>query len=79
VEWPRPLHAGFGCLNRIMLVVHGRGGAGQIIDLVRLDIERKCHIVSDYLEAVMIEHRLDVSPGPGEIIINADNIGALHE
>jgi hypothetical protein len=66
-------------LNRIMLVVNGRGGTGQIINLIRLDIERKCYVVSDYLKTMMIKHRLDVSPRSGEIIIDANDIGALVE
>jgi hypothetical protein len=51
-----------------VLVVDGGGGTGQIIDLIGFDIERKSHIVPDHLEAMMIEHALDIAPCAGEIL-----------
>ena len=35
------MHAGLGRLHRIVLIVDGRGGAGEIVDLVDLDVERE--------------------------------------
>ena len=56
-----------------------RGGAGQVVDLVGLEIERERHIVPDDFKTMMIEHALDVTTCAGEIIIDADDIGALLE
>lgn len=73
------VHAGFGRLHRIMLIMDGGGGAGQIVDLIGLKIKRKRYIVPDDFKTMMIEHALDVTTRPGEIIIDADDIGALLE
>jgi hypothetical protein len=73
------MDARFRRLDRIMLVVDGGSGAGQIVDLVGLDIERKSHIVPDHLEAMMVEHSFDVAPCTGKIIVDADDISALLE
>ena len=45
------VHAGLGRLHRIVLVVDRRGRAGQVVDLVDLDIEREGHVVAHQLEA----------------------------
>ena len=55
------------------------GGASQIVDLVGLEIERKRHIVPDHFKTMMIEHALDVTTCSGEIIIDANDAGALLE
>jgi len=56
-----------------------RGGAGQIVDLIDLDIERERYVMTGQLEAMMVEHAVDIAPGAGEIIIGADNAGAALE
>src|SRR5690606_15331885 len=33
----RAVHAGLGGLHRVVLIVHGRGRAGQVVDLVDFD------------------------------------------
>ena len=47
------MDAGLGRLHRVVLVMHRRGRAGQIVDLVDLDVERERHVVPDELEARM--------------------------
>jgi hypothetical protein len=42
-------------LDRIALVVHWRRGAGQVVDLIDLDVKGKCHVVPDQLKARMLE------------------------
>ncbi len=39
-------HARLGRLDRIKLIVHRRGRAGEVIDLVDFNIERKCNVVA---------------------------------
>ena len=58
------VHAGLGRLHRIVLVVDGGGGAGQVVDLVGLKVERKRHVMPDDFKTMMIEHALDVTTRP---------------
>jgi hypothetical protein len=73
------MHAGLSRLHRIMLIMDGRGGAGQVVNLVGLDIERKGDIVPDHFKTMVIEHVLNVTTCSGEIIINANDVRALLE
>jgi hypothetical protein len=43
--------AGLGRLHGVELVMHRAGRAGQVVDLVDLDIERHGHVVTQQLEA----------------------------
>ena len=71
--------AGLGGLHRIVLIMDRRGRTGQIVDLIHLDIERKRHVVAHQLEAVVIDHAIDVAACAGEKIIDADDVGAVLE
>ena len=57
------MHAGLGRLHRVVLVVHRRGRAGEVVDLVDLDVERERHVVADQLEMLVVEQMLDVAAG----------------
>ena len=61
-------------LHGIKLVVHGRGRARQIVDLVGLDIERERHIVAHQLKIRFTQQRNDVLPAPGEEIVDAQHL-----
>jgi len=54
------VHAGLGRLHRVALVEDGRGRAGEVIDLVHLDIERERHVVPQHLEPLLAQQVLDV-------------------
>ena len=56
-----PMHAGLGRLHRVVLVVNGRGRAGEVVDLVDLDVEREGDVVAHQLEARMAEQMVDVA------------------
>ncbi len=73
------MHAGLGRLHGVMLVVNGRGGTGEIVDLVDLDIERKRHVVPHQFKARMADQVLDVAFGAGEEVVDADHIVTLGE
>ena len=73
------VHAGLGRLHRIMLIMDRGGRTSQVVDLIGLKIERKRYIVPDNFKTMMIEHALDVTTGPGEIIVDADDISAPFE
>src|SRR5262249_47549483 len=73
------VHARLRRLHGIVLVVNGRGRAGEVVDLVDLDIERKRHVVTHELEVVVIEQMLDIALRAGEEIIDANDVGAIRE
>ena len=64
-------------LDRVVLVVHRRRGAGQVVDLVDLGEERLADVVPQQLEARMVEQVLDVVPPAGEEVVQADDVVAL--
>ena len=56
-----PMHAGLGGLDRVELVMHRRGGAREIVDLVDFDVERKSHVVAHQLKAGIAGKMLDIA------------------
>ncbi len=73
----RAVHRRLGRLDRVVLVVDRRRRAGEVVDLVDLDVERKRHVVADELEARMVVQVLDVALGAGEEIVDAEHLVAL--
>ena len=73
----RAVHAGLGGLHRIVLVVDRRGRAGEVEDLVDLDVEREGHVVAHQLEARVAEQVRDVALGAGEEVVDAQHVVAL--
>jgi len=71
------MNAGLGGLHRIVLIMDGRGRTGQIVDLVDLNKERKRHVVAHELEAMMLESCRRYCARAGEIIVDADDAGAV--
>ena len=67
-------HAGLGGLDGIELIMDRRGRAGEIVDLVDLDIERKRDVVAHQLERLMVEQMGDVAPRAGEKIVDAEHV-----
>ncbi len=70
----RPMHAGFGGLHRVELVMDGRGRTGQVIDLVDLDIERKGDVMPEQLEIGPFQQVADILLGSGKKVIQAEDI-----
>jgi hypothetical protein len=56
------MHGSLRGLDWVALVMHWRRGAGQVVDLIDLDVKRKCHVVSNQLESRMLEQVLNVGP-----------------
>jgi hypothetical protein len=75
----RTNHARLRRLNRIMLIVDRRGRAGEIVDLVDIDIERKGHVVAHDLEGRLAEQWFDVAARTCEIVVDAENLALLLE
>src|SRR6185437_14862530 len=72
----RAADAGLGRLDRVELVVDGRGRASEIVDLVDLDIEREADIVAHRLEIRVRQQMRDVGLAPGEVIVDAEYVVA---
>jgi hypothetical protein len=68
------VHAGLGGLHRVVLVVDRRSRAGEVVDFVDLDIERKRHIVAQQLETRVAEQMADVLLAAREEVVDADDI-----
>jgi len=68
------VHARLGGLHGVMLVMDGRGRAGQIEDLVHFHVEREGDVVTQQFEMRVIEQVHDVQLGAGEVVVQADNV-----
>ena len=53
-----------------------RGRAGEIVNLVDLDIQREGHVVAHDLEIGIVQEMGDVVFRAGEIIVDAENVVA---
>lgn len=54
--------------------MYGRCRAGKIVDFVNLNIQRKGHIMADYLEIGVFQEMDNILLVPCEIIIQTDNL-----
>ena len=63
-------------LDWVALIMHWRRGTGEVVDLIDLDVKRKCHVVSDQLESRMLEQVLNVGPRGGIEVIDAQDLVA---
>ena len=73
----RAVHAGLGRLHRVVLVVDRAGRAGQVVDLVDLDVEREGHVVAHQLEHRVAQQVRDVALAAGEVVVDAEHVVAL--
>ena len=68
-----PHDGGLQRLDRVVLIVGRRGGAGEVVNLVHLGLERLDHIVPDQFETGMAEKVLDVGFSSGEEVVQAED------
>ena len=61
-------------LDRVELVVNGRGRTGEVVDLVHLGLERIHHVVAKKLEARVARKVGDVSPATREEVVKAQHL-----
>ena len=72
--------AGFGRVNRIVLVMHRRGRAGQVPDAIHLQADRFGHIVADEFKGRMVPPGAQVLFSSCECVVEADHVFAgLHQ
>ena len=70
----RAQHRGLDRLDRVVLIVAGRGGAGEVVDLVDFQQDRLRDVVPDQLEIRPVEQMGDVRLLAGEKIVEADHV-----
>jgi hypothetical protein len=73
------MDAGLRRLYWIVLVVNGRSRAGEVVDLIDLNIERKSHVVPNKLEPMMVEHMINVALRASEEIVDAYDVPTISE
>jgi uncharacterized protein (DUF736 family) len=66
-------HAGLRRLDGIELIMDRRGGTGEIINFVDFNEKRKGDVVTQKLEALMIDESVDVAPSARKKIIDAED------
>ncbi len=69
--------AGLGRLHRVPLIVHGRGRACEVVDLIDLDIQRKSHIVPNQLKAGVPHQMKNIGLAAGKKIVHTQHLAAL--
>ena len=75
----RAHHRRLGRLDRVKLVVRRRGGAGQVVDLVDLELERVDHVVAHQLEVGAAVEVGNVALAAGKKVIEANDVVAVFE
>src|SRR5262249_29220850 len=75
----RAVHRGLCRLHRIALIMNGRCWAGQVVDFVDFDVERKRHVMPDQFKLSAVEEVLDVPFGASEKIVEAEHLVAFQQ
>jgi hypothetical protein len=73
------MHAGFGGLHWIALVMDGRGRARQVVNAIDLHVKRKGNVMALQFEIGMLQQVDDVAPGAGVEIVNTQHIMPLFQ
>ena len=73
------MHAGLGRLDGIVLIMDRRGGAGEVINLVDLHIERKGNVMPHQFETWMAYQMFNIMAGSSKEIIRAEYLIATIE
>ena len=73
----RAHHRSLHRLDRVVLVVARRGGAGQVVDLVDFQQDRLRDVVPNQLEVRLAEQVRDVRLLAGEEVVEADDVVPL--
>src|SRR4051794_12499325 len=72
-----PVDTRFRRLHGIVLIMNRGGGAGEIVDFVNFDIERKCDVMAHQFKPIVVEQMFDVPAAAGEEIIDTQDVRAL--
>jgi hypothetical protein len=66
-------------LHGISLVMDRGSGAGEVVNLIDLYVERECHVVPKDFEARVGQEMGDVVLGGGVIVVHTEDLIALTE
>jgi hypothetical protein len=66
----RSVHAGLGRLHGIELVVNRRGRAGEVVDLVNLNIQWKGYVVTQQFEMRAVQKVCDILLGSSKEVVD---------
>ena len=72
-------HGALRGLHGVLLVVDGRGGAGEVVDLVELPPEGLGHVVQDERELGIAEEVVDVGLRAGEEVVERRHLVAVRQ
>ena len=75
----RTMDRGLGGLHRIVLVMNRGCRAGEIVNLICLNIERKRYIVADEFKVAVVEQMLNVPLRSREEIVEAEDLRPLRQ
>ena len=67
------MHAGLRRLDGVVLIVNWRCGTGEIIDLINFQIDRERDVMSNKLEAFVVEEMLDIDARSSKEIVQAND------
>jgi hypothetical protein len=67
------MNARFGRLHRIVLVMNGRSGTSEVVNLIDFDIQREGDVVPEQLEMRMTGQVFYISARSGKEIVDAEN------
>ena len=70
---------GLGRLDRVELVVRRRSGAGEIVDLIHLELKRIDYIVPDKLEARVLQQVRNILLSAGEQVVDDGDIMTVRD
>lgn len=71
--------AGLNGLDRVVLIMDGRGRTGQVIDLINFEQDGFDHVMAEQLKAVVVQQVLDVSSAPSKKIVQTNDFVPFNE
>jgi hypothetical protein len=70
----RAQHIGANRAHGIGLVLHRRGGAGEIVDLIDVDRERSGHVMRHGCESRLSDEVPDILHPAGQLVVRTDDL-----
>ena len=72
-----PVDAGLDGLHRVMLIMNGRSGTGQVVDLVHFHKQREGHVMAHQLKTPVIHELFHIGAGTGKKVVHAEDFMPL--
>ena len=68
---------GLDCFYGIILVVNRRSRAGQIVNLIDLDVEREGHVMADDLEPGVADETINIDFRTRVVVVDAQDVATI--